>query len=114
MTNTDERREVARALREEAKINTYGYDYDNVWQLFLDPLIDTVNADGWGPVFARLADLIEPEGSGDECVVHCKDCGYLDTMWCPVKRALVYEGVSPTAVIAPGGLCAWGKPKECK
>ena len=62
----------------------------------------------------RLADLIEPEGSSDECVVHCKDCRYLDTMRCPVKRALVYDEVSPTAVIAPGGFCAWGEPKECK
>lgn len=62
----------------------------------------------------RLADLIDPEGSGDECVVHCKDCGYLDTMRCLVKRALAYDGVSPTAVVAPGGFCAWGEPKECK
>ncbi|OFK25055.1 hypothetical protein [Olsenella sp. HMSC062G07] len=47
-------------------------------------------------------------------LVRCRDCKYLDTMRCPIKRSLVYDGASTTAVVAPGGFCAWGQPREDK
>lgn len=48
-------------------------------------------------------------GKRRERVVRCRDCEYLDTMSCPIKRALVCDGASATDVVAPGGFCAWGQ-----
>ena len=45
-------------------------------------------------------------------LIKCGDCGLLDTMGCPVKRTVVHDGVEESACVAPGGFCAWAKPKE--
>lgn len=110
-----ERRRLAGNLRYLADYPGQAVQYAEQFRNLLEEgLLHDCEPHDYSEIFARLADLIEPEGSDDECAVHCKDCRYLDTMRCPVKRALVYDEVSPTAVIAPGGFCAWGKPKECK
>ena len=59
----------------------------------------------------RLTEAERKAALWDE-IVHCQDCDYLDTMECPVKRALVFDGVSKTACVAPGGFCAWGERRE--
>ena len=57
MTTDDERREVAERLRELGKL---AYSPDNTYELMADALgVD--DFEGTDELFARLADLIEPE-----------------------------------------------------
>ncbi len=44
--------------------------------------------------------------------ISCDDCTLLNTMRCPIKRALVYDGIEESACVAPGGCCAWGEGRE--
>ena len=45
-------------------------------------------------------------------IVRCKDCRFIDTKQCPIKRALLYDGLSESACVAPGGYCAWGERRD--
>lgn len=52
------------------------------------------------------------ERKPSEEIVRCGECKYVDTMKCPVKRALVFDRVGESACVAPGGYCAWGERRE--
>lgn len=51
----------------------------------------------------RLLEL----GEIREEIIRCRDCEMENTMRCPIKRALVYDGLSESDCVAPGGYCAW-------
>ena len=44
-----------------------------------------------------------------ERIVRCGDCKLVNTKQCPIKRALMFDGVDESACVAPGGFCAWGE-----
>lgn len=48
-----------------------------------------------------------------ERITRCRDCKICDTMECPIKRALVADGqCGESDCVAPGGFCAWARPRE--
>lgn len=77
MTNSDERREVSKRLRDDN--HCYGTEYD----FFLHALGMSREGRGpcdWGKVHKRLADLIDPtcrivSGDADNHMPHCNLCG---------------------------------------
>lgn len=107
----DERREVARKLREMGpSADKHSLDYDDVCQR-IDEIIGTVECDLWKVFFDRLADLIDPtctvivddnlnesEGMGDVWCT-CSECGWLlcangepEPKYCPHCGARVIGG----------------------
>lgn len=78
MTTSDERREVARKLREMGSSADNSLDYDDVCQR-VDEIIGTVECGSWKVFFDRLADLIDPT-----CHMVDTDHEYEDSIRCDV------------------------------
>lgn len=108
MVTNEERREVARKLREKhIERNTPGYF--EVQDLNFQALnylkdLEACVPDG-NSLFTVLADLIEP----DENIVHCRECVHFrpenEQKQTPSRCTGVFAFVEPS----DEGFCAWGK-----
>ena len=77
MATDEERREVARRLRE--------LDYSDLQESLICAYLDALGIEGyadWVGIAHRLADLIEPSDRNDELCVHCDYCDYCDLPKC--------------------------------
>lgn len=81
MSTDDERREMARKLRGQAKKlgpNMDAHEFAN----YTADVIDVNECMTWHEMTLRLADLIEPADRNDELCAHCDYCGYCDLPEC--------------------------------
>lgn len=81
MPTNDERREVARRLRGQAKKLGPNMDAPEFAHYTAD-VIDVNECMTWYEMELRLADLIEPSDRNDELCAHCDYCGYCDLPKC--------------------------------